>query len=102
MHSGMGIVCGLALIGTATVAAFQVGPKGPPDIEQGKIVAVDWKGTGLASGEILQVNGSWVKLRFTSTEKAAPGDAGASISAAVDAWVNFDKLSYYMAPRQKK
>jgi hypothetical protein len=98
----MGIACGLALIGTATVAALQAGPKGPPDVEQGKTVAVDWKGTGPTTGEILQVNGSWVKLRFTTMEPRPPGDAGPTIGAAVDAWVNFDKLTYYTAPRQKK
>lgn len=97
MQMGTGIVCGLALLGTAGIAAFQAAPKGPPDIEPGKMVSVDWKGTGPTSGEVLAVNGEWVKLRFVTSDKNDP-----SISAGADAWVNFDKLTYYMAPRLKK
>ncbi len=97
MQLGTGILCGFALLGTASVAAFQATPKGPPDIEFGKTVSVDWKGTGPMSGEVLQVSGDWVKLRFTIADKSDP-----AISAATDAWVNFDKLTYYTAPREKK
>jgi hypothetical protein len=97
MQMGTGIVCGLALLGTLGVTAFQTAPKGPPDIEPGKTVVVDWKNTGPTSGEVLAVNGDWVKLRFAMSDKNDP-----SISAGADAWVNFDKLTYYMAPRPKK
>jgi hypothetical protein len=72
----------------------------PPEIEPGKTVALDWKGTGLMTGEVLDVRGHWVKLRFTIEQKGT--DANTAISAASEAWINFDKLTYYMAPRQKK
>ena len=105
MQMGTSILCGIALLGTASVAALQggLGPAAathPPDVEPGKMVSVDWKGVGAMSGEVLQVNGNWVKLRFTIEQKGP--DANTAIAAASEAWVNFDKLTYYTAPREKK
>ena len=104
MKIAIGILCTLALLGTVAAASLQSssspGSKGPPEVEPGKTLLGDWKGTGLAQGEVLMVDGAWVKLRITTMNK--PADDNTVVMAAEDAWVNFDKLAYYKVARQKK
>jgi hypothetical protein len=74
----------------------------PPEIETGKIVTLDWRGTGAMTGEVLQVVGPWVKCRFNAGDTGSKPGATVAVTATVDAWVNFDRLPYYLAPRQKR
>jgi len=84
------IIAGTGRAGRASVDS-------PPEIEPGKFVSLDWAGTGPMSGEVLEVRGHWVKLRFTIEQKGP--DPNTAIAASTEAWVNFDRLTYYMAPR---
>lgn len=103
------ILCGLTALGAISVAALQTtsSPQatgGLPDIEPGKSVMVDWNGDGPATGEVNEVQGSWVKVRFTFSEEATvPGvPEGKSVTMArFDAWVNFDQLTSYRVLRNK-
>ena len=88
---------------TAMQTAPTQGPVGsPPEVEVGKLVSVDLDGTGLIQGEIKQIQGSWVKLRVAITESRQQGDVTNVAMAGYDAWVNFDNLTYYRAPRKKQ
>lgn len=76
-------------------------PLGPPEVERGRMIAVDWRGSGLQDGEVLDVRGNWVKLRFVTLEKGP--DPNTTIGAAVIAWVDFSKVGYYIpGPMEKR
>lgn len=65
----------------------------PPDLEPGRSIMVDWKGTGAARGEVVQVSGSWVKLKIGQTVETGKESA---VTAVVVAWVNTDRMSYFV------
>lgn len=76
-------------------------PKGPPEVERGRRISVDWQGKGLAEGEVLDVRGNWVKLRFVVLEKGP--EPNSTIGASVAAWVDFSKVGYYIpGPIEKR
>lgn len=87
-------------ITTAVPRVERVDPQGPPEIERGRIVSVDWQGQGLREGEVLDVRGNWVKLRFVVTKEGP--EPNLTIGAATVAWVNFDRLDYYIVPKVKR
>jgi len=94
--AGVGALATVVLQGSTAPTA-----KSPPEIEVGKTVALDWDGKGLATGEIRQVDGDWVKLRVVKEEEKQ-GDKTLVVMGGYDVWVNFDRVSYYRAPRVKK
>ncbi len=76
-------------------------PEGPPEVEPGRKLSVDWRGDGLQDGEVLDVRGHWVKLRFVTIERGP--DPNTTIGAAVIAWVDFSKVGYYIpGPIEKR
>jgi hypothetical protein len=115
MGSSTTWLCGLTAAGAISLALLQGAgaPQvpsssgagvGPPELEPGKIVVLDWRGQGSETGEVKQVEGSWVKVRFTKSEESA-GPEGTTNTvvtmAGFDAWVNFERLTTYRVMRKK-
>lgn len=75
-------------------------PKGPPEVERGRTISVDWQGKGLAQGEVLDVRGNWVKLRFIVLEKGP--EPNTTIGSSVEAWVDFSRVGYYVPGSMEK
>ena len=69
-------------------------PSGPPEVERGRTISIDWRGDGLREGEVLDVRGNWVKLRFVMLEKGP--EPNTTIGTSLEAWVDFSKVGYYI------
>jgi hypothetical protein len=83
--------------------ADQPQPHRPPDVEPGKTVILEWTGEEPVTGEVLEVDGSWVKMRFQRMQQGPQtGEGGWKISSGSDKWINFDEVRAYKLPKVKK
>ena len=64
-----------------------------PEIYVNSNVLVDWRGDGVESGNVLEIDGHWVKMRFEYVSESS--DAAQLAGAVVEPWINFERLAYY-------